>query len=369
MKFLNEFRDINSIKILMEKFHISGLREMNLMEVCGSQTHAIMKYNIEELLPQEISLVHGPGCPVCVTSSEMIDKALYLAQMEKTILMTFGDMMRVPGSIQNMSALKSRGADIRIIYSPLDAVRTAQKEKDKNVILFAIGFETTAPANASAILAAAKLSLKNFYVLSAQVLIPPAVEYILSSENIRLDGLLAPGHVCSITGYRWCEKISEKYNIPITVTGFEPLDILEGIYITADNVIKNNHIAENQYRRIVKKDGNKNAREIIEKVFSVTGRTWRGLGFIPESGFVLNENYSRFDAEKIFNPVPEINNEDKDCIAGEILQGIKKPNDCPLFGEKCNPLHPVGAPMVSSEGACSAYFRYKRKKQEQKNNG
>ncbi|RPI66135.1 MAG: hydrogenase formation protein HypD, partial [Ignavibacteriales bacterium] len=296
MKFLSEFREKNLIDALLRRIRSSELKKMKIMEVCGSQTHSIMKYNIEELLPDEISLVHGPGCPVCVTPAEMIDKALKLGGMEKNIVLTYGDMMRVPGSYKSLADLKSDGADIRIIYSPLDAVKAASVEKEKNVILFAIGFETTAPANASTLLAAAEAGLDNFFILSAQVLIPPAVEHILSSDNIKLDGLLAPGHVCSITGYEWCEKISDKYKIPVTVTGFEPADILEGIIITAENINKCNPQTVNQYRRIVKRNGNTKAQETINKVFCIEGRNWRGLGFIPGSGYRLNDDYSRFDA-------------------------------------------------------------------------
>jgi len=362
MKFIEEFRDKVETEIVIERILSLPLKRMRIMEVCGSQTHAIMKYGLEELLPEEIMLVHGPGCPVCVTPPEFIDMAIDLAMRKDFILASYGDMLRVPGSGKDMLKAKADGADIRIIHSPLDAIRIARSERQKNVVLFAIGFETTAPANASAILVAEKEQLKNFFMISCHVLIPPAVEYILSSDNISLDGILAPGHVCSITGYKWCENISGRYKIPVTVTGFEPLDILQGIYRTAEQVVSGRYKTINQYKRAVTREGNPKAQEVIKSVFEISERNWRGLGSIPCSGLNIREDYSRFDAVKVFNPEVKTTNENKNCIAGEILQGVKKPAECILFGKTCSPENPVGAPMVSSEGACAAYFMYKRNK-------
>jgi hydrogenase expression/formation protein HypD len=360
MKYLDEYRGKDAVAFLVEKIRNLDLKKMKIMEVCGSQTHTIMKYGIEELLPDEITLVHGPGCPVCVTSAALIDQAMELVRKDDVILAVYGDMMRVPGSSESMLSLKASGADIRIIYSPLEAVDMAVKEPDRKVILFAIGFETTAPANASALLYAAKLKLKNFFLLSAQVLIPPAVDLIMSSDDVSIDGLLAPGHVCAVTGSRWCEEISRRYKIPVTITGFEPVDILEGIMETAKNISGSFPKAVNQYKRIVTEDGNKEAQDRIRKVYKTVNRDWRGLGIIPQSGFDLKDEYAEYDAVKVFNLKAAQTNENSLCIAGEILQGKKKPDECILFGNKCKPENPSGAPMVSSEGACSAYFRYRR---------
>jgi len=359
MKFLDEYRDAERVKILVEQIHSLDIPAINIMEVCGSQTHTILKYNLEELLPGKINLIHGPGCPVCVTPIEMIDKAILLSQKEDVIFTSYGDMLRIPGSNSSLLDARSNGADVRMIYSPLDAIKIAKENPDKKIIFFAIGFETTAPANAASIMNAKKLSLNNFFVLSSQVLIPPAVEYLLNSELIKLNGLLAPGHVCTITGTDWCEKISGKYNIPIVITGFEPVDILEGILLAAKQIISDEHKTEIQYKRVVTKYGNLKAQETIKKVFEVCDRNWRGLGEIKNSGLKLNEDFSDFDAEKVFDIGTVISNEDERCIAGEILQGLKKPKDCKLFGTECTPDKPVGASMVSSEGACATYYNYR----------
>jgi hydrogenase expression/formation protein HypD len=359
MKFLDEYRDAEKVNILVEQIHALNIPPINIMEVCGSQTHTILKYNLEELLSANINLIHGPGCPVCVTPIEMIDKAILLAQREDVIFTSYGDMLRIPGSKNSLMKVKATGCDVRMIYSPLDAIRLAKENPDKKIIFFAIGFETTAPANAASILTAKKLNLSNFFVLSSHVLIPPAVQLLLDSEVIKLNGLLAPGHVCTVTGTKWCSEISNHYKIPITVTGFEPFDILEGILSTAKQILSNEYNTVNQYKRVVTKDGNFVAQETIYNVFEVCHRNWRGLGEIKNSGLKLKDDFSRFDAEKNFEINSVTSNEDERCIAGEILQGLKKPNDCHLFGKACTPTNPVGAPMVSSEGACAAYFNYR----------
>lgn len=360
MKFLDEYRDAEKVKIQVEQIHSLNIPPINIMEVCGSQTHTILKYNLEELLPANIKLIHGPGCPVCVTPIDMIDKAILLAQKEDVIFTSYGDMLRIPGSKNSLMNAKASGTDVRMIYSPLDAIKLAKENPDKKIIFFAIGFETTAPANAASILAAEKLNLTNFFVLSSQVLIPPAVQILLDSELIKLNGLLAPGHVCTITGTNWCSEISNQYKIPITVTGFEPFDILEGILLTAKQILSNEHDTVNQYKRVVTKDGNLKAQETIYSVFEICHRNWRGLGEIKNSGLKLKHEFSRFDVEKNFEINSVTYNEDERCIAGQILQGLKKPNDCALFGKDCTPINPVGAPMVSSEGACAAYYNYQK---------
>lgn len=359
MKFLDEYRNAEKVKSLVEQIQSLDFPPINIMEVCGSQTHTILKYNLEELLPEKINLIHGPGCPVCVTPIEMIDKAILLSNQKDVILTSYGDMLRIPGSNSNLLESRLNGADVRMIYSPLDAVKIAKDNPDKKIIFFAIGFETTAPANAATLLNAKRLSLNNFFVLSSQILIPPAVEALLNSRLIRLNGLLAPGHVCTITGTRWCEKISKEYGIPITITGFEPVDILEGILLTIKQILLNEHNTINQYKRVVTKDGNLKAQEIINDVFEICDRNWRGLCEIKNSGLKLKNEFSPFDAEKVFEVGSIISNEDHRCISGQILQGLKKPNDCKLFATQCSPNKPVGAPMVSSEGACAAYYNYR----------
>jgi hydrogenase expression/formation protein HypD len=359
MKFLDEYRDADKVKILVDQIHLLKLPPIHIMEVCGSQTHTILKYNLEELLPGNINLIHGPGCPVCITPIEMIDKAILLSQYKDVIFTSYGDMLRIPGSGSSLLEARSNGADVRMIYSPLDAVKLAKDNPLKKIIFFAIGFETTAPANAASVLAAKKLSLDNFFILSSHVLIPPAVKTLLNSELIRLNGLLAPGHVCTITGTNWCEEISSRYNLPITITGFEPVDILDGILLTSKQILLNKHNTVNQYKRVVTKDGNLKAQETIYNVFEVCDRNWRGLGEIKNSGLRISDEFSHFNAEKAFEINTITSKEDERCIAGEIIQGLKKPNDCALFGNECNPNKPIGAPMVSSEGACAAYYSFR----------
>jgi len=360
MKFLDEYRQVDKVKILVDQIHSLKLPPITIMEVCGSQTHTILKFNLEELLLEKINLIHGPGCPVCVTPIEMIDKAILLSQQEDVIFTSYGDMLRIPGSGSSLLEARSNGADVRMIYSPLDAVKLAKENPDKKIIFFAIGFETTAPANAASVLAAKKLMLDNFFVLSSHVLIPPAVITLLNSELIRLNGLLAPGHVCTITGTIWCEDISSRYDLPITITGFEPVDILEGILLTAKQNLLNESKTLNQYKRVVTKGGNLKAQETINNVFEVCDRNWRGLGEIKNSGLRIRDEFSHFDVEKAFEINTVTSKEDERCIAGKILQGLKKPFDCKIFGNECTPTNPVGAPMVSSEGACAAYYNYRK---------
>ncbi len=329
------------------------------MEVCGGQTHTIMKYGIEDLLPEEISLIHGPGCPVCVTSVELIDKAIQLAEKDDVTLLTYGDMLRVPGSEKDLLTLKAEGADIRIVYSPLDVLKIACNEKDKKVIFFAVGFETTAPATGHAVLEAGKRKLKNIFILNAHVLIPPAIEMLLFSGVTKLNGLIAPGHVCSVTGYEDYINLSRKYKIPIVITGFEPLDLLNGILALIRMLEANKVDVENQYARSVRREGNVKAKKMLSEVFDIVDRDWRGIGMIEKSGYKLKAEFSGYDAEIIFD-LPTLSKKNKtECIAGEILRGLKNPYSCKMFGRQCTPANPMGAPMVSSEGSCAAYYKYK----------
>lgn len=358
MKFIDEYREAKTVKILTEKIDKIITKPWTIMEICGGQTHTIMKFGIEELLPKNISIVHGPGCPVCVTPLETIDKAIKIASTDNVIFTSFGDMLRVPGSDLDLLSVKANGGDVRIVYSPLDAVKIAETNPDKKVVFFAVGFETTAPANAMAVREAARKELQNFTVLTSLVLVPPAMEAILSSQDSRIKGFLAAGHVCTVMGYHEYLPIAIKYNIPIIITGFEPVDILQGIYMTIKQLEENRGEVENQYTRAVVQEGNVPAQNLLKDIFDVTDKKWRGIGTIPMSGYKLKEKYSQFDAEHVFD-VDEIKTEEsKLCIAGEVLQGLKKPIHCSAFGKECTPEHPIGAPMVSSEGACAAYFHY-----------
>jgi hydrogenase expression/formation protein HypD len=330
------------------------------MEVCGGQTHTIVKYGIDHLLPHEVELVHGPGCPVCVTSLEMIDKAHAIAQHPGVIFCSFGDMLRVPGSESDLLVLKSRGADVRVVYSPIDCLKIARANPARRVVFFAIGFETTAPANAMALWQAARQGIRNFSVLVSHVLVPPAMAAILGSPLNRVQGFLGPGHVCTVMGYREYEPLAEQFRVPIVITGFEPLDILQGTLMTLRQLESGTHEVENQYPRVVHREGNAVARELVNKVFEVCDRKWRGVGSIPASGYRLREEFREHDAERIFD-VREIKTSESDvCISGLVLRGVKKPHDCPAFGKQCNPEHPLGATMVSAEGACAAYYAYGR---------
>ncbi len=358
MRFIDEYRDGHAARTLAEAIRRTVTRPWTLMEVCGGQTHAIVRFGLAELLPPQINLVHGPGCPVCVTPLEQIDKALVLAARPDVIFCSFGDMLRVPGSTTDLLAVKAAGGDVRSVYSPLDAVKIARDNPAKQIIFFAVGFETTAPANAMAVWQAVQQKLDNFSVLVSHVLVPPAMEAILSSPNNRVQGFLAAGHVCAIMGYAEYPPIAEKYRVPIVVTGFEPLDILHGILLCVRQLEEGRAEVENQYTRAVAEGGNLPAQQLVAKVFQVVPRKWRGIGEIPQSGLGLAPAYAHFDAETRFNVADRPVEESPDCISGQILQGVKKPFDCPAFGTRCTPDKPLGATMVSSEGACAAYFRY-----------
>jgi hydrogenase expression/formation protein HypD len=360
LKYVDEYRKSDLVNAVAREIKQTVTTQWNLMEVCGGQTHTIMKYGLEELLPEKIKLIHGPGCPVCVTSVGLIDKAVQLAAMDDVVVATYGDMLRVPGSEKDLLTLKAEGADVRIIYSSLDALKIAENEKDKKIIFFAVGFETTAPATAYAIIEADRRNISNFFILNAHVLIPPAIEMLLSTGKTKLNGLIAPGHVCTVTGYEDYLSLSDKYKIPIAVTGFEPLDILNGIFALIKMLEANKCDVENRYARSVKREGNTNARKILEDVFDIVDRDWRGIGVINRSGYKIKQKFSRFDAEAVFNLSSSIEEDKTECIAGEILQGLKNPQACEMFGIKCTPENPVGAPMVSSEGACAAYYKYKK---------
>jgi hydrogenase expression/formation protein HypD len=360
MKYVSEFRDASLVKNLANAIRAKVTRPWTIMEICGGQTHSIVKYALEDLLPKEISLVHGPGCPVCVTPLETIDKAITIASIPGVILTSFGDMLRVPGSETDLLRVKAAGGDVRIVYSPLDTVKTAEENPDRQVVFFSVGFETTAPANALAVFEAKRRGLKNFSMLCANVLVPPAMEAILSSPQSRIQGFLAAGHVCTVMGYIDYEPIAARYKIPITITGFEPVDILQGILMTVEELENNTYNLKNQYSRVVNREGNPAAKRLVQEVYRVTDRKWRGIGMIPSSGWDLNEKYSGFNADLIYKTTSIVRDESPLCIAGEVLQGLKKPSVCPAFGKECTPESPLGAPMVSSEGACAAYFRYKK---------
>lgn len=360
MKFLDEYRDSELAAKLAQSIRQRVTRPWSLMEVCGGQTHTIVKSGLEDLLPPEISLVHGPGCPVCVTPLELIDKALALASRPEIIFCSFGDMLRVPGSSRSLLEAKAAGADVRIVYSPLDALKLARLNPSREVVFFAVGFETTAPANAMAVWQAEREGLHNFSVLVAHVLVPPAMEAILGSENCRINAFLAAGHVCTVMGYEEYEPLCRRWHVPIVVTGFEPLDLLEGIDMAVAQLEEGRAEVENQYSRAVRREGNRPAQQRIAEVFEVSPRKWRGIGEIPASGLQLREQYRAFDAELRFQVGIGSVQEPKECVSGLVLQGVKKPYECDAFGTLCTPEHPLGAPMVSSEGACAAYYLYRR---------
>ncbi len=360
MKYLNEYRDPKLTRQLADEIKKITKRPHVLMEVCGGQTHAIVKFGIDKLLPPKIELVHGPGCPVCVTPLELIDKAIHIAAKPNVIFASFGDMLRVPGSDKDLFTVKAQGGDIRIVYSPLDAVKIAKDNPDKEVVFFAVGFETTAPANAMAVFMSKQQNIKNFSILVSHVLVPPAMEAILSSPSNRVQGFLAAGHVCTIMGYKEYFPIALKYKVPIVVTGFEPLDILHGIYMCVKQLEEGRYEVKNQYARAVTQAGNTHAAEMIANVFEIVPRKWRGVGEIPKSGFRLKKDYRDYDAELKFKLSSIQTQESPECISGQILQGFKKPFQCPAFAQRCNPEHPLGATMVSSEGACAAYYRYRK---------
>lgn len=361
MKYLDEYRDADLTNKLIGQLANSISRPWTLMEVCGGQTHSILKSGLDQMLPPEITLIHGPGCPVCVTPVELVDKAIYLASRSDVIFTSFGDMLRVPGSTTDLLSVKSKGGDIRIVYSPLDAIEIAKGNPEKTVVFFAIGFETTAPANAMAIIQAHSGNLQNFVVLVSHVTVPSALSYLLGTKDFEIHGFLAAGHVCTVMGYWEYELIASKYKVPIVVTGFEPVDILNGIK-TCISLLETQVVSVgNAYARSVTRDGNKAAQKIINKVFCLTDLAWRGIGVIPMSGFQLRSEYSNYDAEIRFPEIQTIqSSESPVCISGLILQGRKKPTECTAFGKECTPQTPLGATMVSSEGTCAAYFTYKR---------
>jgi hydrogenase expression/formation protein HypD len=358
MKYIDEFRDPELARKSILELNRITTQPWVLMEICGGQTHSIKRYGIDQLLPEQIELVHGPGCPVCVTPLEQIDKALAIASRPEVIFTSYGDMLRVPGSDQDLFSIRAAGGDVRVVYSPLDALKIAQENPDKQVVFFAIGFETTAPANAMAVAQAKRLGITNYSVLVSHVRVPPAMGVILGSPSNRVQGFLAAGHVCAVMGYWEYAPISEQYQVPIVVTGFEPLDILQGILTTVRLLEKGEIKADNAYPRAVTLEGNKGAQQIINQVFVECDRKWRGIGTIPNSGWCLAPEYADFDAENRFDVSTITPEESPLCIAGQILQGLKKPPQCSAFGTQCTPEKPLGATMVSSEGACAAYYRY-----------
>ncbi len=360
MKYVDEFRDAGLVKNTLDELRGKVSRPWVIMEICGGQTHAIMRYGLDQLLPPEIELVHGPGCPVCVTPLELIDKALAIAARPDVIFTSYGDMLRVPGSEQDLFSVKAAGADVRVVYSPLDAIKIAQENPDKQVVFFAIGFETTAPANAMSVLQAQSLGLENYSVLVSHVCVPPAMHAILSSPANRVQGFLAAGHVCAVMGYWEYPPIAEEYQVPIMVTGFEPVDILKGILMTVQQLEDGQAQAGNAYPRAVTFEGNKPAQSVINRVLEPCDRKWRGIGLIPQSGWCLRPEFIEFNAERRFQVEGIQSEESPLCISGLILQGLKKPDECPAFGRECSPERPLGATMVSNEGACTAYYRYRR---------
>jgi hydrogenase expression/formation protein HypD len=360
MKYLTEFRNGEIAQRIAREIHQVATRPWKIMEVCGGQTHSIIKNGIDQMLPAWIEMVHGPGCPVCVTPLELIDKALAIAAQPGVIFCSFGDMLRVPGTEGDLFQVKGRGGDVRVVYSPLDAVELAVKNPEKQVVFFGVGFETTAPANAMSVHLAKRRGLKNFSLLVSHVLVPPAIEAILSAPENKIDAFLAAGHVCSVMGYWEYPPLAEKFAVPIVVTGFEPLDLLEGIRRAVVQLERGEHRVENAYERIVTYAGNMEAQQLLAQVFEVTDRAWRGIGVIPQSGWRLNTDYRAFDAEERFRITGIHTEESALCHAGEVLRGAIKPAGCPAFGKECTPRHPLGATMVSSEGACAAYYNYGR---------
>lgn len=364
MKFLDEYRHPAIARHLVQEIRGLTTRPWVIMEVCGGQTHSIIKNGIDQILPKAIELVHGPGCPVCVTPLEQIDKALAIARRPEVIFTSFGDMLRVPGSRRDLFMVKSAGGDVRVVYSPLDAVKIARANPHKQVVFFAVGFETTAPNNAMAVWQAHREGLRNFSILVSHVLVPPAMRALLASPHNRVQAYLAAGHVCTVMGWEECEPIAAQYRVPIVVTGFEPVDILAGVLLAVRQLERGEARVENQYARVVRREGNRPAQELIRKVFAIAPRKWRGIGEIPASGLRLRPEFRDYDAEARF-ALGELHVEEPAiCISGLVLQGLKKPNECAAFGRQCTPQTPLGATMVSSEGACAAYFAYQRRRVE-----
>lgn len=365
MKYVDEFRDGAVARRLANAVTRIATRPWTLMELCGGQTHSIVRFGIDQMLPPQITLIHGPGCPVCVTSVNLIDRAIALARRPEVILASFGDMLRVPGSVGDLFAARSRGADVRIVYSPMDALTLARINPERQVVFFGVGFETTAPATAMVVYEAARQQMPNFSVLVSHVLVPPAMRMLLNSPDCRVQGFLAAGHVCTITGTDEYVPIAERFKVPIVVCGFEPLDILDAIFLCVRQLEAGRHEVENAYARAVRADGNRDACARVDAVYERVDRDWRGLGNIPRSGLRMRDAFAQFDAERRFtlDVQPSASSERGGCISGEVLQGLKKPTECPSFGTRCTPDDPLGAPMVSAEGACAAWYRYRRSEQ------
>jgi hydrogenase expression/formation protein HypD len=364
MKYLTEYRDPELVEAFVKELHHITTRPWTIMEICGGQTHSLVKNGLLDMLPEQITMVHGPGCPVCVTPINIIDEAIALAQRPEVILCSFGDMMRVPGSHKSLLQAKAEGADVRMLYSPLEAVSLAQQNPQREVVFFAVGFETTAPANALSVVQAKAMGVNNYSILASHVLVPPAMEAILGDPENRIDAFLAAGHVCTIMGMEEYYPVAEKYKTPIVVTGFEPVDLLQGILMAVRQLEAGEYKVENQYSRAVMREGNRMAQETMSQVFEVTDRPWRGLGTIPASGYEVKGAYKQYNARVKFGLGDMGSIENTACISGDIMKGLKKPFDCPHFGKGCTPEHPIGAPMVSSEGACAAYFHYHHSGQE-----
>ncbi len=355
---MTEFRDAELVGRYLDEIRRTVTRPWAIMEVCGGQTHGLVKNGILQMLPENVRMVHGPGCPVCVTPLQLVDKAVFLAREKGVILCSFGDMLRVPGSGPSLLEAKAAGADVRILYSPLEAVKIAAENPDREVVFFAVGFETTAPANALSVLHAQRRGLKNYALLTSHVLVPPAIEAVMNDPESHIQGFLAAGHVCTIMGLSEYEPLVAKYRIPVVVTGFEPVDLVQGILMTVRQLEQGTYYLENQYSRVVRPEGNPEAVKMIGQVFEIADREWRGIGVIPDSGYELRPELAEFDANLKFQVDVARAPESDDCIAGLVLKGIKKPHECPQFGKKCHPQHPLGAPMVSSEGACAAYYHF-----------
>ena len=360
MKHIDEYRDARIARALLAGLERMTTRPWVLMEICGGQTHTLMRYGIDTLIPSRIELVHGPGCPVCVTPLEVVDKAIQIASQPEVIFVSYGDMLRVPGSATDLLRVKASGGDVRIAYSPMEAVKIARANPERRVVFFGIGFETTAPANAMAVLQAKREGLRNFSMLVSHVLVPPAIRLLLESPANRVQGFIAPGHVCTVMGYWEYEALSQRFRVPIVVGGFEPVDLIEAIGMLVAQLEEGRAEVENQYVRSVSREGNRTAQKVLLEVFEVADRKWRGIGAIPQSGYRLRPEFAEHDAERIFGLADTVVEEPAECISAQVLQGLKKPVDCPAFGVRCTPEYPLGAPMVSAEGACAAYYQYRR---------
>jgi len=361
MKYIDEYRDAGVARRLAAEISRRVSRSWVLMEICGGQTHTLMRYGIDELLPPQIELVHGPGCPVCVTPLEVLDKAIEIASLPDVTLVSYGDMLRVPGSRTDLFHVKANGGDVRVAYSPMEALKIARAHPERRVVFLGIGFETTAPANGMAVWQGAREGLRNFSMLASHLLVPPAIRMLLESPGNRVQGFIAPGHVCTVMGYREYAELSRRYRVPIVVGGFEPVDLLEAISMLVAQLEEGRTVAENQYARSVTYEGNRPAQAIMEKVFEVCDRKWRGIGPIPNSGLRFRREFAAYDAEQVFGVANETAEEPAECLSAQVLQGLKKPVDCPAFATRCTPATPLGAPMVSAEGACAAYYHYRRR--------